>query len=311
MMDDSSLRSLDAALAPLRRAAFVASGALLIAAGVFYLRLWRGLAVPEAAPAARPALAFPAPAAPTALDWSAVRAAPGKRATPTGGLAGRFRLAGTFVVLAGGAEGEQELRKAIVDDLEQGGQLLVGEGERIGPVLVARVWADRIVLNANGEVVELRLSYLGGAGGASGPAETADPEAGREEPPLEVTRFGERIAEGRWRLSKTALNEYYREMLDHPERIGKLYETFEPLYVREPEGRRIEGYRLAIKGEEEFLRAAGLQEGDVVRAVNSLPMTSQSRAEFFIREFIQDRLDTVVLDIERDGKAEKLIYFMQ
>jgi len=55
----------------------------------------------------------------------------------------------------------------------------------------------------------------------------------------------------------------------------------------------------------------GLQHGDVVRKVNSMRMTSQRRAEYFIGEFVQGRLGAVVLDIERNGQPTKLVYLIK
>ena len=55
----------------------------------------------------------------------------------------------------------------------------------------------------------------------------------------------------------------------------------------------------------------GLRQGDVVRRVNSLHMTSQKRAEYFIGEFVKGGLGAVVLDIERDGRPEKLVYLVK
>jgi type II secretory pathway component PulC len=66
-----------------------------------------------------------------------------------------------------------------------------------------------------------------------------------------------------------------------------------------------------MEGEKEFFSAAGLQEGDVVRKVNSMNMTSQKRAEYFIGEFLQNRVTALVFDIERENKAQKLIYFIR
>jgi hypothetical protein len=45
--------------------------------------------------------------------------------------------------------------------------------------------------------------------------------------------------------------------------------------------------------------------------VNSMHMTSQSRAEFFLGEFVKERLNAVVLDIERDGNPQKIIYLIR
>jgi type II secretory pathway component PulC len=101
---------------------------------------------------------------------------------------------------------------------------------------------------------------------------------------------------------------YYREMLDNPERVGRLYASFKPL--RNETG-GISGYHLGIEGEEDFLRDMGLREGDRVRAVNSLQMTSQSRAEYFIGEFVKGDLSAIVVDLERDGAPRKLVYLVR
>jgi len=42
-----------------------------------------------------------------------------------------------------------------------------------------------------------------------------------------------------------------------------------------------------------------------------MSMTSQSRAEYFINEFVKNRVNGFVLDIERGGKKEKLIYMVR
>jgi len=77
-----------------------------------------------------------------------------------------------------------------------------------------------------------------------------------------------------------------------------------------PEG-QVAGYRLEKEGEAEFFAAVGLQEGDTIRRVNSMNMTSQARAEYFISEFMKERLGAVVLDVERNGQQEKLIYLFR
>ncbi len=64
-------------------------------------------------------------------------------------------------------------------------------------------------------------------------------------------------------------------------------------------------------GEKDFYSEVGFQDGDIVRKVNSMRMTSQRRAEYFIGEFVQDRLGAVVIDIERNGEPKKLVYLVQ
>lgn len=101
--------------------------------------------------------------------------------------------------------------------------------------------------------------------------------------------------------------EYYREILDEPERIAALYMSLKPDYKEE----RIAGYILDEEGEGDFFHAVGLRQGDVIRKVNSINMTSQKRAEYFLGEFVKNRMNALVIDVERSGRPEKLIYFVR
>ena len=66
-----------------------------------------------------------------------------------------------------------------------------------------------------------------------------------------------------------------------------------------------------MEGEPDFFKAVGLQNGDVIRKVNSMNMTSQRRAEYLMGEFFKNRLNAFVFDIERQGQPQKLIYLLR
>jgi hypothetical protein len=55
----------------------------------------------------------------------------------------------------------------------------------------------------------------------------------------------------------------------------------------------------------------GLQDGDVIRKVNSMNMINQRRGEFMLNEFFQHKLGAVVLDVVREDKEKKLIYIIR
>ena len=146
--------------------------------------------------------------------------------------------------------------------------------------------------------------WLPGAGAAAPPAAAADAA-----PHLESNRFGNRVGETRWEFNRQAILDYYQEMMDNPERLAALFMAMEA--DRDEEG-KVAGYRLNMDvGEREFYTQVGLQHGDVVRRVNSMRMTSQRRAEYFIGEFVQNRLGAVVIDIERNGQPQKLVYLVK
>ncbi len=219
----------------------------------------------------------------------------------------RYRLAGTFLVADGPESAAGGYRKAIIDDTQAKQQHLLAENESVDDLRVVRVYADRVEVEIGGRVEVLGLGFAAGAGEAPTRVSAVTAAAAGMEA-LETTRFGKRVQENRWVLDRESLMTYYREVLDEPERVARLYETFRPDYTAEG---RIAGYEIAIQGEKEFLQDVGLREGDKVRMVNSMNMTSQSRAEFFLGEFVKERLSAVVLDIEREGKPQKIIYLIR
>ena len=202
--------------------------------------------------------------------------------------------------------GTNDARKAILDDLQEKQQMIVGQGESIAGWIVREVLADEVTLVHGAEREVLKLGY-GPAKPATAAVAAASVPLDPEEKVLEETRYGKRVAESRWILSKNAMMSYYQELLDNPDRIAALYMSLKPEYKND----EIAGYRLNQEGERDFFKDMGLKEGDVVRKVNSMNMTSQARAEYFIGEFVKNRLGAVVIDVEREGKPEKLIYLMR
>ncbi len=263
-------------------------------------------AVPTAAPAGTESFRWPAM---DAANWNVFRsdAAPAADAGADT-LAARYRLAGVFLVLSDDDDrSAPEHRCAILDDLRNQRQHLLLEQEWLDQVRVVRVENDHVVL-AEGpreETIYLAAGTLPGADQAGEtPVQTVPPPA-----VLETNRFGNRLGETRWEFSRQAVLEYYQEMMDNPERLASLFLAMEA--DRDQEG-KVAGYRLNTSvGEKEFYTQVGLREGDVVRKVNSMRMTSQRRAEYFIGEFVQGRLGAVVLDIERDGQPQKLVYLIK
>ncbi len=256
--------------------------------------------------------ASPWPAAPmiAPADWLSFRApppdsaAPATDATPPG--SDRYRLAGTLLMRFD--DGTLRHGRAIIDDTQERRQLVLAEQESAGNLRVLRIEWNRVTVEVGGQVAVLTMRYAGG--GAPPPAEPSSVvAAAAAATPLEVNRFGRRVQPDRWLIEREAVLDYYRDLRNDPVRIARLYESFRP--VRDRESSRITGYELNILGEEEFLRAVGLQEGDVVRAVNSMPMISQTRAEFFIGEFLKENLNAIVLDIERSGQTQKLVYLIR
>lgn len=216
-------------------------------------------------------------------------------AEPEVPLKKRYRLVGVFKMLSGGGE------CAILDDLKENRQLLLCSGEEKEGLKMEEVGLDYAVVSDGPRWARLRISADPSSGGGSGGYAASEV--------ISTNRFGYRIGEMRWEFSRDALMDYYQEMMDHPERLVGLFNALEPDYG---EDERIEGYRVNTeRGEAEFFDEVGLKQGDVIRRLNSLSMTSQRRAEFCIGEFVKGRLGAVVLDIDRQGKPEKLVYLIK
>lgn len=246
-------------------------------------------------------------AVPDAGVWQRFRS--GETVAPppaAGALSARYRLAGVFLILSDVDRSGGENRCAILDERSTQQQFLAMEGEWIGPVRVVRVEPDFVVLS-DGEREETIVLAAGTLPGREGTVAAVVPA---DAPTiLETNRFGNRIGETRWEFSRQAVLDYYQEMMDNPERLASLFLAMEA--DRDEEG-RVAGYRLNMEaGEKEFYSLVGFRHGDVIRRVNSMRMTSQRRAEYFIGEFVQDRLGAVVIDVERNGEPQKLIYLVQ
>lgn len=240
-------------------------------------------------------------------DWSILSPVAGM-AVAGGPLAGRFRLAGTF--LEYGDEAAPERRKAVLDDAQTGVQSILGEGDAIDSILIARVFIDHVTLRTGDREEELWMTFSrGGSGAAAADAGTNAVASGVEGAGGPADRFGgRRVGENRWTFERSGLMSYYRELMDQPERLVKVFDSLRPLYDDES---KITGYELHVEGEPEFFDAVGFREGDVVRRVNSTDMTNRRRAEAFIKQFVEGRATAFVIDIERGGQPQKLIYQSQ
>lgn len=220
-----------------------------------------------------------------------------------GPLAKRFRLAGTFFA----ASSYQQSRKAIIDDIQKKTQCLAAEGDAIDQtIMVVSIFRDRVVLREGNNCEQLWLSYSGYE--KKGVSDKRQATTGLPAPSDETTcRFGKRTGERRWVLQRDEILKYYQELLNNPDRLAQVFESLKPVYQKG----KIAGYSLDVEGEADVFAAFGLKQGDIIRQVNSMPMISQVRAEYFINEFVKNRVNGFVIDIERQSKPEKMIYLVR
>jgi type II secretion system protein C len=243
-------------------------------------------------------------------EWSAfVSGSPRGARIDSGSIARRFRLVGTLVAYSSRLTDE---RRAVLDDRQKGGQRVVSEGESIDGITVARILRDRVVLRQGGNEETLMVRFEGdssggvaGTGQGSATQSTAGVSASGDGTGSENRFGGRQVGENKWVFDRGPMLRYYSELMDNPDRLVKVFDSFKPVYGPD---RRVSGYRLQVEGEQDFFQAVGLREGDVVRNVNTMRMTSRRRAEFFIREFIDNRANSFTLDIERGGQTMSHTY---
>ena len=235
--------------------------------------------------------------------WMAFQARPDKRSGVTPGQIGqdRFRLAGTFFIDGAG----DSQRRAILDDVVKRDQYIVSEGERLEDTMVDKIFLDHVILQTPSGMKELWVEF-------AVRARTVEPVTTTNQVPDQVGATNKlgciQIQENRWKFSRKPIMDYYQELLDEPDRMVAVFDTMKP--VRD-EQNKITGYVVGLEGEKDFFAAVGLQQGDIVRSVNSFPMTNRRRAEAFIDQFLKDQLNAVVLEVERGGKTVKQVYQLQ
>lgn len=275
--------------------------ACLIPLFLFFGHTYRSLPVFDEEKVVDIPVTFSAPANIHEAPWSVVTSA---RPTPApsteDSISKRFRLAGTLSF-----ESADIKRKIILDDLAKNTQYMLSEGDATEDgVIVTRIFHDRAILR-DGSVEETLFLTFADKNVTADIDETvvSDPDQTAEE----ELSFGRRVGENRWELNRGKIMEYYNEIMDDPERLIKVFDSMKPLYN---EGKNITGYILDIEGEEAMFNAFGLQEGDIVRTVNAMRMTSRNRAEYFIKEFAGDRVNAFVLDLERNGQSKRFTYLI-
>lgn len=254
--------------------------------------LARAFLVSGRAPTAAPPT-WPVFASHEERDWGVLQRRAGAPSVGAGSLTTIYRLAGTFFASGEGID----TRKAVLHDLRDGMQHIVGEDGALGDARVERVFRDHVILrDGNGTEVELWLGFsqYGRSGEGTAPGGPALNAYG-----------GAQVGENSWVYNREALLDYYRELMDDPERLLTVFDSLEPLYG---DGNRITGYQLNVQGEPQFFEAVGLRQGDVVRRVNSLPMTSKTRAVHLIGTFVENNANAFVFEIDRGGESRKLVY---
>lgn len=228
----------------------------------------------------------------------------------------RYRLSGTFMTFDFGqpdAVVRPQTQLALIDDLQQGQQRIVRAGERLGPFEITGIEANQVRVRREDQEWVLQLAGVFAAGpqiaGGTPAAAGEAPMTWDDMPVIEHSAWGKRVAENQWLIERAAIFDFAEQMMADPRRAIALYQSF----TAAPPGGEEQwaGFELNMAGEREFFTAMGLEDGDVIRRVNSMEMRNQARAEFLVAEFMRARMGAVVLDVERNGEMHKQIYVIR
>lgn len=233
-------------------------------------------------------------------DWTSVFQYPVKITSgiSKAELSKRFRLAGVYSVCS--INGKLQKRFAILDDMTKKQQHVVSENDKFDDVEILNIFDNKLILRSSGGIEEI---YLSGTNIEPG---TVTPKVMADTSKLVTSKYGgKRLGEFSWVFQRQNLIDYYKDLLSDPSRLVKVFDSMQP--VRDEIG-KITGYQLKIHGEKEFFDTVGLKEGDIIREVNSMPMTSRKLSEYYIGEFIKGSVNTFVFGIERGGKLQKQVY---
>lgn len=269
-------------------------------------RQWRRMPKPAALPPCEAVFDPAAPEAPlfSLSDASLVRPAGGIDAAAAREafftqIEKRFRLAGFRI-----SKRTPSSSSAIVEDMETHDQWMRKKGDRLSSdILVSGVHTNFLLLETPYGQYRLFQSARERKGSTARPSDgqaRAQSFAAGAISRLE----GRETSPGTWQFSRADVMDYFNEVKDRPERFEALFDTLAPIwYTDEEDGRRkIEGYRVEICGEEDFFRAVGFKEGDIVREVNGIQMTNRYAAEELIRRFVNDDLSFAHIKMERNGE---------
>lgn len=201
------------------------------------------------------------------------------------------------------ASSDQEAARAIIAD-GKGEENSYGIGKTLpGNAVLREIYADRVILEYRGRLETLRL-----------PKEAVvigfEPENGESQ--LNGGRVSQRfsnrassVSPGVVRNSQTSalLRQYREALINDPQSIMNLVSA-EP--VNEEGTGKLKGYRIGPGQDKALLRKFGLENGDVVTAVNGVALDNPIKALEIMRDL--SNASSVSLDIERKGITQSLSF---
>ena len=163
-----------------------------------------------------------------------------------------------------------------------------------GGAVLNEIFSDKVILDTNGRLEVLRL-----------PADETDGVIGRVEPatpPSSVRQTGSAIPSASTSGDTSSLLKSYRDaLLNDPQSVMGLVRA-EPF---QKDGQLV-GYRIRPGNDRQLLRKFGLRSGDVVTAVNGVPLNNPIKALEVLRDL--STATQLTVDVERRGVPQSFTF---
>jgi len=202
-----------------------------------------------------------------------------------------LKLRGVFA-----ASNPRHARAIIADARNEEDSYAVGDTLPGGAVL-HQVFADKVILEHNGQLETLRLP-LEDAPGANGQSAAGDVNRRNTRRAMTGGIAPSAIANGD---TSAMLRQYRDALLNDPQSVMGLVRA-----TPYQKGGQLLGYRIRPGNDRQLLRRFGLRSGDVVTAVNGIPMNNPIKALEVLRDLSTARQLTV--NIERRGVPQTFTF---
>ena len=203
-----------------------------------------------------------------------------------------LKLRGVF------SSNDKTIARAIISD-PRGDDDSYAIGDQVpGGAILNDILEDRVILERNGQLEILKL-----------PVEALPGDATAEANSGVMNRGGRAMAPSAPIDTATAdtseiLRHYRDALLNDPQSVMGLVRV-QP-YNR---GGKLEGYRIRPGRDRQLLTKFGLRSGDVVKAVNGVPMDNPIKALEILRDL--STATSVTVDIERNGTPQSFTFQIQ
>ncbi|MGD8593350.1 MAG: type II secretion system protein GspC [Gammaproteobacteria bacterium] len=203
-----------------------------------------------------------------------------------------LKLRGVF------SSNDKELARAIIADAKGDDESYAIGDEVPGGATLNDIFEDRVILERNGQLEVLKLPV------ESLPGETTE-VVNRGIPP----RGGAVSAPSQPINTATAdtseiLRHYRDALINDPQSVMGLVRV-QPYN----KGGKLEGYRIRPGRDRQLLTKFGLRSGDIVKAVNGVPMDNPIKALEILRDL--STASSVTVDIERNGTPRSFTFQIQ